>query len=61
MFLFESAFSLAHSSMHHQFREYLEANGYDTSAMGMPGESVMSTVDDRKSDEKIEEKTSQEA
>ena len=36
-----------------QFREYLEANGYDTSAMGLPGtESEVTSVEEEKDMEK---------
>lgn len=40
-----------------QFREYLEANGYDTTAMGLPGsQSETETVEslDEKSEKKVD-------
>lgn len=36
----------------HQFREYLEANGYDTSAMGIPGSETTSVAETASVDEK---------
>ena len=43
-----------------KFREYLEENGYDTSAMGLPGEDTTAVIEDAPIDEK-NEKSSEEA
>jgi hypothetical protein len=36
-----------------QFRQYLEAHGYDTSAMGLRDSSSVSVVDEKASTEKV--------